>query len=111
MGKEANIVITEAKPDISIPPLLTLLQYFAEVLVVTRAVPPPVPELVLALPDAQLGSFGYLTDNLWLSLAQLSLLTRQTFRLPAYAVRVHHQRTAHRPTKVYTMLEKRTTHI
>lgn len=76
--------------DASIPPLLTLLQYFAEVLVVAGAVPPPVPELVLALPDAQPGSFGYLTDNLRLGLAQLRLLARQALCLPAYAVRVHH---------------------
>lgn len=95
--KETHIVNTEAQVDITSIPLLTLLQYFAKVLVVACAVPPPVPELVLALPDAQPGSFGYLTDNLRLGLAQLSLLTCQTFRLPAYAVRVHHQRTAHRP--------------
>lgn len=79
---------------------LTLLQYFAKVFVVASAVPPTVPELVLALPDAQPRPFGHLTDNLWLSLAQLSLLPRQTLRLPANAVRVHHQRTAHCPRKV-----------
>lgn len=79
---------------------LTLLQDFAKVLVVAGAVPPAVPELVLALPDTQPGPFGHLADNLWLSLAQFSLLPRQTLRLPANAVGVHHQWAAHRPGKV-----------
>lgn len=76
---------------------LTLLQYFSKILVVARAVPSAVSELVLALPDAQPGPFSHFADNLRLSLAQLSLLPRQTLRLPANAVGVHHQRTAHRP--------------
>lgn len=88
------------RQNTSIPPSLTLLQYFAKILVVARAVPPTVPELVLALPDAQPGPFSHLTDNFWLSLAQLSLLPCQTLCLPANAVGVHHQRTAHRPGKV-----------
>lgn len=79
---------------------LTLLQYFAKVLVVACAVPPAVPELVLALPDAQPGPFGHLTDNLRLRLAQLGLLPSQTLRFSANAVGIHHQRTAHRPAKV-----------
>ncbi len=103
--KDTKVVID--KQNASIPPSLTLLQYFAKVLVVASAVPPAVPELVLALPDAQPGSFGHLTDNLWLSLAQLSLLAGKTLRLPANAVGVHHQRTAHRPRKIETMLQKR----
>lgn len=78
-------------------PSLTLLQYFAKVLVVAGAVPPAVPELVLALPDAQPGAFGHLADNLWLGLAELRLLPRQALCLSAYAVGVHHQRTADRP--------------
>lgn len=88
------------------PVSLTLLQYFAKVLVVAGAVPSPVPELVLALPNAQPGSFGYLADDFWLSLAQLGLFTRQTLGFPAYAVRVHHQGTAHRPRSISAVLEK-----
>lgn len=83
----------------SLPSKLTLLQYFAKVLVMAGAVPPAVPELILALPDAQPGSFGNLTDDLWLSLAQLSLLPCQTLCLSANTVGVHHQRTAHCPRK------------
>lgn len=90
----------KAKLHRFIPPLLTLLEYFAKVLVVAGAVPPAGPELILALPDAQPGSFGHLTDNLRLSLAQLSLLPRQTLRLSADTVGIHHQRTAHCPTRV-----------
>jgi len=82
------------------PSSLTLLQYFAKILIVASAVPPAIPELVLALPDAQPGSFGHLTDDLWLSLAQIGLLPSQALRLPANAVGVHYQRTAHRPGKV-----------
>lgn len=89
-----------------IPSGLTLLQYFAKILVVASAVPAAVSELVLALPDAQPCSFGHLTDNLWLSLAQLSLLPCQTLRLPANAVGVHHQRTADRPGKDTKMLDR-----
>lgn len=62
-----------------------------------RAVPSAVPELVLALPDAQPGPFGHLIHNLWLRLAQFSLFPCQTLCLPANAVGVHHQWTAHRP--------------
>lgn len=83
----------------SIPSLPTLLKYFAKVFIVAGAVPAPVPELVLALPDAEPGPFGHFTDNFWLGLAQLSLLPRQTFRLPADAVGIHDQRTAHCPAK------------
>lgn len=100
MVKHRRKRVSKTELKVFIPPSLTLLQYFAKVLVVAGAVPPAVPKLVLALPDAQPGSFGHLADNLWLSLAQLSLLPRQTLRLPAYAVGVHHQRTAHRPRKV-----------
>lgn len=96
-GKDTKVVIV--KQNTSIRPSLTLLQYFAKVLVVASAVPPAVPELVLALPDAKPGSFGHLADDLRLSLAQLGLLPRQTLRLPADAVGVHHQWTAHRPGK------------
>lgn len=95
------------KQSTSIVPSLTLLQYFAKILVVAGAVPPAVPELVLALLDTQPGPFSHFADNLWLSLAQLSLLPCQTLRLPANAVGVHHQRTAHRPGKVSTISEKR----
>lgn len=76
---------------------LTLLKYFPKVFVVAGAVPPAVPELVLALPDAQPSSFGHLVDDLGLSLAQLSLFPRQALCLPANAVGVHDQWTAHRP--------------
>lgn len=79
---------------------LTLLQYFAKVLVLAGAVPPAVPELVLALPDAEPRSFGHLADYLRLSLAELGLLPRQTLCLSANAVGVHHQRTADRPGEV-----------
>ncbi|TNN88774.1 hypothetical protein EYF80_001106 [Liparis tanakae] len=78
---------------------VTPAAYFAKILIVASAVPPAIPELVLALPDAQPGSFGHLTDDLRLSLAQLGLLPSQTLRLPANAVGVHYQRTAHRPGK------------
>lgn len=78
---------------------LTLLQYFSKVLVVAGAVPPAVPELVLALPDAQSGPFGHFADDLRLVLAQLGLLPGQPPRLPADAVRVHDQRTAHSPAR------------
>lgn len=91
-----KVVTNKPKP---IPAPLTLLQYFAKVLVVAGAVPPAVPELVLALPDAQPGSFGHLADDLRLGLAQLGLLPRQALCLPANAVGVHDQRTAHRPGK------------
>lgn len=76
---------------------LTLLQYFAKVLVVTGAVPATVPELVLALPDSKPGSFDHFTHYLRLSLAQLRLLPRQTLGLSANTVGVHDERTAHCP--------------
>lgn len=80
--------------------LLTLLQYFSEILVVAGAVPSAVPELVLALPHAQPGPFSHLSDDLRLSLAQFGLFPGQALRLPANGVGVHHQRAAHRPGKV-----------
>lgn len=70
------------------------------------AIPPAVPELVLAFSDTQPRSFGHLADDFWLSLAQLSLLPCQALRFPAYAVGVHDQRASHCPAKVETMLEK-----
>lgn len=63
------------------------------------AVPPAVPELVLALPDSQSGPFGHFADDLRLVLAQLGLLPGQPPRLPADAIRVHDQRTAHGPAR------------
>ena len=63
------------------------------------AVPPAVPELVLALSDPQPGAFGHLTDDLRLSLAQLRLLPRQALCLPANTVGVHDQWAAHCPAK------------
>lgn len=95
------------KQSISVLPLRTLLQYSAKILVVARAVPAAVPELVLALPDAQPGPFSHLANNLWLSLTQFSLLPSQTLCLPANGVGVHHQWTAHSPGNVQTMSVKR----
>lgn len=77
--------------------LLTLLQYFSEVLVVAGAVPAAEAELVLALAHAQLGALGDLVDDLGLALAQLRLLARQALRLPANAVGVHDQGAPHGP--------------
>ena len=77
--------------------LLTLLEYFPKVLVLTGAVPAAIAKLVLTFPDAQFGALGHLADNLWLSLAQLCLFASEALGLPADTVGIHDQRTAHRP--------------
>lgn len=77
--------------------MLTLLEDFAKVLVLAGTVPAAKAELVLAFPHAQLGALGYFVDDLRLCLAELGLLARQTFGLPADAVRVHDQGTPHCP--------------
>jgi len=78
---------------------LTLLQDLAEVLAVAGAIPAAEAELVLALPDSQLGALRHLLHNLRLQLAQLCLLPRQPLRLAADAVGVHDQGTPHCPAE------------
>lgn len=77
--------------------MLTLLEDFAKVLVLAGTVPASKAELVLAFAHAQLGALGHFVDDLRLGLAQFGLLARQTFGLPADAVRVHDQGTPHCP--------------
>lgn len=77
-----------------------MLQDLSEILVVTGAVPPPGPELVLALPHRHLGALGHLVNDLRFRLAQLGLFASQALGFPADAVGVHHQGAANCPAKL-----------